>query len=99
MVRWANTGGPGVREVTAVPWYEFRIVGRLDPATLAAFPGFVSSTEPVETVLVGPVDGSHTVTTVLAEIQNLGLELVEMRQLPSPKRPESEEQANEQEET
>lgn len=82
-----------------MPWYEFRIVGRLDPATLAAFPGFVSSTEPVETVLVGPVDDSGTVTTVLAEIQNLGLELVEMRQLPSPKQPESEEAATEQEET
>ena len=79
-----------------MPWYEFRIVGRLDPATLAAFPGFVSSTEPVETVLVGPVDGSDTVTTVLAEIQNLGLELVEMRQLPSPQQPER--QDDEQEE-
>jgi hypothetical protein len=80
------------REATAVPWYEFRIVGRLDPATLAAFPGFVSSTEPVETVLVGPVDGSDTVTTVLAEIQNLGLELVEMRQLPAPKQPDEQEE-------
>lgn len=80
-----------------MPWYEFRIVGRLDPATLSAFPGFVSSTEPVETVLVGPVDDSDTVTTVLAEIQSLGLELVEMRQLPSPTQPESEEQENENE--
>lgn len=80
-----------------MPWYEFRIVGRLDPATLAAFPGFVSSIEPVETVLVGPVDDSDTVTTVLAEIQSLGLELVEIRQLPSPTQPEYEEQENENE--
>lgn len=82
-----------------MPWYEFRILGRLDPATLAAFPGFVSSTEPVETVLVGPVLDAETVTTVLAEIQDLGLELVEMRQLPSPQQPPTERHDDEQEQT
>lgn len=82
-----------------MPWYEFRILGRLDPATLAAFPGFVSSTEPVETVLVGPVLDAETVTTVLAEIQDLGLELVEMRQLPSPQQPPTEGHDDEQEQT
>jgi hypothetical protein len=67
----------------AVPRYEFRVVGRLDPATLAAFPGFTASTEPVETVLSGSVQDPQQVATVLEEIQNLGLELVEMRQVPS----------------
>ncbi len=66
-----------------MPRYEFRIVGQLDPATLAAFPGFTASTEPVETVLSGKVEDPDQVAALLEEIQNLGLQLVEMRQLPA----------------
>ena len=39
--------------------------------------------EPVDTVLRGPVDDQDGLHTILARIQDLGLELVEIRQLPS----------------
>jgi hypothetical protein len=67
------------REESAVPFgggsYEIRIKGRLSDSLLAAFEGLTASVEPVETVLHGPV---------LDQIQSLGLELVEIRRLPTP---------------
>jgi hypothetical protein len=63
--------------------YEIRIKGRLSDSVLAAFEGLTASVEPVETVLHGPVQDQSSLHGLLDRIQLLGLELVEIRQLPS----------------
>ncbi len=62
--------------------YEIRIKGRVSEALLAAFEGMAVSTEPVETVLHGPVPDQAALHGLLVRIQSLGLELVELRRLP-----------------
>jgi hypothetical protein len=62
--------------------YEIRVRGRLSPPVLAAFEGLVSEVEPVETVLHGPLRDQAELHGVLARIQALGLELVELRRVP-----------------
>ncbi len=61
-----------------VPSYEIRIRGRLSAALMAAFDELDASVEPVDTVLHGPLDQS-ALHGLLARIQTLGLELVEVR--------------------
>jgi hypothetical protein len=67
--------------------YLIRINGQLGLTLLSAFPGLSSERRGRETVLTGVLDrpGLHG---VLAEIESLGLELLEVRQLgpeaPSP---------------
>jgi hypothetical protein len=63
--------------------YEIRIKGRLSDSLLAAFKGLTATVEPVETVLYGPVQGQSTLHGLLDQIQSLGLELVEIRRLPT----------------
>ena len=63
--------------------YEIRIKGRLSDSLLAAFEGLTATVEPVETVLYGPVEDQSTLHGLLDRIQSLGLELVEIRQLPT----------------
>ena len=64
--------------------YEIRIRGRLSDSLLAAFEGLTATVEPVETVLHGPVEDQSSLHGVLDRIQSLGLELVEIRRLPTP---------------
>jgi hypothetical protein len=63
--------------------YEIRIKGRLSDALLAAFEGLTTTVQPVATVLHGPVQDQATLYRLLDRIQSLGLELVEIRQLPA----------------
>ena len=63
--------------------YEIRIKGRVSRALLASFEGMESDLEPVETVLHGPVRDQAELHEVIERIQALGLELVEVRRLPS----------------
>jgi hypothetical protein len=63
--------------------YEIRIKGRLSDSLLAAFEGLTATVEPVETVLYGPVSDQSALHGLLDRIQSLGLELVEIRQLPA----------------
>jgi hypothetical protein len=51
---------------------------------MAAFEGMRASVEPVETVLHGPVQDQAALYGLLDRIQDLGLELVEVRRLPDP---------------
>jgi hypothetical protein len=71
----------------AVPFgggsYEIRIRGRLSDSLLAAFEGLAASVEPAETVLHGPVRDQQALYGLLDRIQSLGLELVEVRRLPT----------------
>ena len=71
--------------------YEIRIKGRLSESLLAAFGGLTATVEPVETVLHGPVADQSSLHGLLDRIESLGLELVEIRRLPtSPDEPPDE---------
>jgi hypothetical protein len=63
--------------------YEIHIKGRLSDSVLAAFEGLTATVQPVETVLHGPVQDLSSLHGLLDRIQSLGLELVEIRQLPA----------------
>jgi len=63
--------------------YEIRITGRLSDSVLAGFEGLRTTVQPVERVLYGPVQDQAALYRLLDRIQSLGLELVEIRQLPA----------------
>ena len=63
--------------------YEIRIKGRLSDSVLAAFQGLTTAVQPVETVMYGPVQDQAALYGLLDRTQSLGLELVEIRQLPA----------------
>ena len=62
--------------------YEIRVKGRVGEHLADAL-GLATVAEPVDTVLRGPVADQEGLHTILGRIQDLGLELVEIRQLPS----------------
>jgi hypothetical protein len=59
-----------------------RIKGQLGATVLSAFPALVSRQHGADTVLTGLLDRS-ALYGVLAEVEALGLDLVEVRQLTS----------------
>ena len=63
--------------------YEIRIRGRVTEPLLSSFEGMTSTFEPVETVLHGPVRDQAELHGLIDRIQALGLELVEIRRLPT----------------
>jgi hypothetical protein len=78
--------------VTATPpgLYTIRIKGRLGATALSAFPTMVPEMDGTETVLTGSLTDRSAVFGVLAQIEALGLELLELRQIQArPKSPES----------
>ncbi len=69
--------------------YAIRIHGHLGATMLSAFPALVPRRHGADTVLTGHLDRS-ALYGVLAEVEALGLDLVEVRQLtPQPRSPES----------
>jgi hypothetical protein len=80
-------GHPGASDhdlVTAgVARYEIRVRGRMSDAALSTFEGMDVETAPTETVLHGPVVDQTGLHGLLDRIQSLGLELIEVRRLPS----------------
>ncbi len=60
--------------------YSIRISGYLGPAALSAFESMVSQLKGEDTLLTGVLDRS-ALYGVLAEIEALGLDLVELRRL------------------
>ena len=64
-------------------YYEIRIKGRIGDSLLLAFEGLTVSTEPVETILHGPLPDQEALHELLAKIQSVGLEVVELRRLPA----------------
>lgn len=63
--------------------YEIRVRGRVGD-DLAAALGLAVEVEPVETVLRGSVADQEGLHGVLGRLQDIGLELVELRRLPPP---------------
>jgi hypothetical protein len=61
--------------------YAIRIKGRLGATALSAFPSMVSELKAGDTVLTGLLEDRSAVFGVLAQIEGLGLELLELRQI------------------
>ena len=68
--------------------YRVRIKGRLGPTALSAFPCMRCELKGSETVLTGWLEDQSALFGVVAQIEALGLELLELRQIrarpPSP---------------
>jgi len=69
-----------VHKTVEPDWYEFRIRGRLGKSLLGAFPSLQAEVNGPVTVLTGPLPDQAAVFGVLAQIEALGLELLEFRQ-------------------
>jgi hypothetical protein len=68
--------------VAASPgFYTIRIMGRLGATALSAFPTMVSELRGSETVLTGWLEDRSALFGVLAQIEALGLDLLELRQI------------------
>jgi hypothetical protein len=63
-------------------FYMIRINGRLGATALSAFPSLTSELKGGETVLTGLIEDRSALYGVLGQIEALGLELVELRQIP-----------------
>jgi hypothetical protein len=63
--------------------YTIRIKGRLGSTGLSAFPTMVSELKDNETVLTGLIEDRSALFGVLEQIEALGLELLELRQIPA----------------
>lgn len=71
--------------------YEIRIKGRVGDPVLATLGDLDASVKPAETVLRGVIKDQAALHGLLDQIQSLGLELIEIRQVeepsPRPRRP------------
>jgi len=74
---------PSVQHGHCVPpsLYTIRIRGRLGATALSAFPMMASELTGGETVLTGFLEDQSAVFGVLTQIEALGLELLELRQI------------------
>ena len=61
--------------------YTIRVRGRLGATALSAFPSLVPELKDSETVLTGVLEDRSAVFGVVAQIEALGLELLELRQI------------------
>ena len=63
-------------------WYRVRVRGRLGETIRSAFPALQAQASGGDTVLTGPLPDRAALYGVLAQIETLGLELLEVRRLP-----------------
>jgi hypothetical protein len=61
--------------------YAIRVAGRLGPTTLGAFPEFDVDIEGPDTTLTGELPDSAALYGVMARLEALGLELIDVRRL------------------
>ena len=61
--------------------YTIRIKGRLGATALSAFPSMESELKDSETVLTGLLEDRSALYGVLGQLEALGLELLELRQI------------------
>jgi hypothetical protein len=64
---------------TPLGLYAIRIKGRLGPTVLSAFPSMVSDCTGGDTVLTGVLEDRAALLGILAQIEALGLDLLEVR--------------------
>ncbi len=69
-------------------YYEIRVVGILPPEVLLDFERLSASVEPVETILHGPLRDQAALHGLLARLQTFGVQVVEVRRLHDPQRPD-----------
>jgi hypothetical protein len=62
--------------------YRIRVGGHLGPTICSAFPALQAQASGGDTVLTGPLCDRAALYGMLAEIEALGLELIEVRRLP-----------------
>ena len=73
--------------VTPLGLYEIRISGRLGATALSAFPSMASELKGGETVLTGLLEDRAALFGVLAQIEALGLDLLEVRRIAARSQP------------
>jgi hypothetical protein len=79
----AHRSGVHDREVTTPSdLYAIRIKGRLGATALSAFPSMVSELKEDETVLTGARQDRSALFGVIAQVEALGLDLLELKQIP-----------------
>jgi hypothetical protein len=61
--------------------YAIRIKGRLGDTALSAFPSMESELKDEETVLTGSIEDRSALFGVLAQIEALGLDLLELKRI------------------
>ncbi|MEU9113008.1 hypothetical protein AB0D04_14810 [Streptomyces sp. NPDC048483] len=64
--------------------YEFRVTGHLSTVVAEAFPELENMPAPEQTVLFGQVTDEAHLHGLLIRFQDLGLRVLELRQLPQP---------------
>jgi hypothetical protein len=62
-------------------YYEIRVSGVLPPEALLDFDRLTASVEPVETVVHGPIQDQAALSGLLARLEALGVQIVEIRRL------------------
>ena len=68
-----------MNEPARVVCYEIRIRGQLGEMLLGGFPGLQAQADGAETVLTGALSDQAALYGLLAQIEALGLELLELR--------------------
>jgi hypothetical protein len=63
--------------------YVIRVRGHLSDDLLTAFPSLVATVQPVTTVLHGPLSDQAALTGVLNRLDELGVQMVEMIEVPT----------------
>jgi hypothetical protein len=61
--------------------YAIRVAGRLGATSLAAFPDLHGETQGAETVLTGEVRDRSALYGIVARLEALGLELIEIKRM------------------
>jgi hypothetical protein len=72
-----------MKQPAGTGYYEFRVRGLLGETLLGAFPGLHAEVQGGETVLVGALPDQSALHGVLAQIEQLGLELIEVHRMRS----------------
>ena len=70
---------PRLEDADNAARYEIRVRGHLSETLLAAFPGLHGEAQGADTVLSGDLPDQAALYGVLAQIEALGLELLEVR--------------------
>jgi hypothetical protein len=76
------------RVISPLGMYAIRIRGRLGATALSAFPSMVSELKGSETVLTGVLEDRAALFGVLAQIEALGLDLLEVRRIAAQSQPD-----------